>query len=113
MLAAIHAAGAMYVVIALDRTGCMSVPGLEITARAWHDQTIRDDTHWATVNAISRQIVESLHATGLAKAKLTRRDFRLVFEHWTCPLGELDLEPVHVRSEDLQAERDQWLAAQW
>jgi hypothetical protein len=100
-------------VIALDRMGCLSVEGLEVVATAWRGQLIKDDTHWKIVGAINRQVVDALLRVGLAKPELTDRDVRLILEQWTFPLVHLDLEEEKVKSEDLQAQRDRWLADQW
>ncbi len=100
-------------IIALDRMGCLSVQGLEVVASAWRGKVIEDDTLWTTIGTLNRQIVNEFYKAALAKTELTERDVRLILEQWTFPLTNVDLDSVTVKSEDLQAQRDRWLANQW
>jgi len=100
-------------VVALDRLGCLSMEGLKVVASAWHDQLIKDDTPWKIVAAINRQVVDASLRAGLSQPDLTDRDVRLILEQWTFPLIYLDLKEEKVKLNDLQAQRDRWLADQW
>ncbi len=110
---ALRPAMVIELIIALDRMGCLSVQGLEVVASAWRGKVIEDDTLWTTIGTLNRQIVNEFYKAALAKTELTERDVRLILEQWTFPLTNVDLDSVTVKSEDLQAQRDRWLANQW
>ncbi|MET7720676.1 hypothetical protein [Streptomyces mirabilis] len=99
--------------LALHRFGCTSEKGLEIIAKEWDGISLADDTHWVEVERVNRSILEKLHAAGLCSADLTQQDLRLALEHWTFPLGGLDLTAIKVTKTELLAERERWEASQW
>lgn len=99
--------------IALHRLGCTSEVGLTIIADEWKSVPLEDSTHWSVVEGINTAIFDKLNAAGLCSDDLTPSDVRLAREHWTFPLGSLELSEIKVTQADLQARRAKWLADQW
>lgn len=99
--------------LSLHRFGCTSEKGLKIIAKEWGGVAVEDDTHWSEIEAINKKILQQLDASGLCNNDLTQADVRLALEHWTFPLGGVDLTPIKVTVTELQDERDNWAANQW
>jgi hypothetical protein len=95
-------------IAAMDRLGCMSRPGLTAVAEAWQGQTIQDSTHWQEIVAINRSIVDGLFEKDLASDEATDDDACRLIDHWTFPLGELDISELKVSRAELQAEKERW-----
>lgn len=96
--------------LALHRLGCTNKQGLEIISKEWDGFCLDDGTHWVKVEAVNKRILSKLHTAGLCSDDLTRADVRLALEHWIFPLGDVDLSPIKVTRNELQAERERWTA---
>jgi hypothetical protein len=99
--------------LALHRYGCTSEKGLRIIAEQWTDVALTDNTHWSIVDGINRKILGKLEAANLRSVDLTDHDVHLALDHWTFPLGNLDLRPIKVAKTELLTERERWLQSQW
>jgi AbiV family abortive infection protein len=96
----------------LARLGCTTVEGIQISTAEWAGVSIDDATEWSVVEDINRRIIRQLIDRNLVAPDATSDDVRLVREHWTYPLTNLNLKTVKVPEQELHDRRDRWLADQ-
>jgi hypothetical protein len=106
-----HLAVPLDLVISLDRVGCTSREGLDVIATAWDGVVIEDSTHWQEARALNQQIARTLLDRGLNSPDADGNDVARVVDRWIFPITQLDLELVHVTTEELRADRARGLAA--
>lgn len=93
----------------LERLGAMTEPGLAITAEAWAQVKITDNTHWQEVVQVNHEVAAKLIGEGLGK-DATDADVKRVTGGWTFPLSDLDLSMIEVSRADLEAEQERLAA---
>lgn len=92
-------------VLALQRTGCMTRRGLDVIADVWERVTLDDETHWREASAANRRIVQRVLDGGLAAEIVTSKDVDRVIDRWGFPMASLDLSEDRVARSELEAER--------
>ncbi len=98
-------------IVAMHRMGLFARESLDVVSDAWSGVVLETDTHWVTVQARNRQILEALDARGRVPPEATPQDAGRVLDRWTFPLGTLELEERRVTVDDLQEMRERSLAS--
>lgn len=91
---------------AMERSGLLSLRGLELTAEAWRGAQIADSMSWPEVAGRSVGILRVLGAEGAHNPAFSAEDAELIRERWTFPMHGLDLSRLQVTEEELRKERD-------
>ena len=87
-----HELPVLDLIVAMHRVGLFGRESLAVIRDAWSGAVLETDTHWVTVQARNRQVLEALDANGLVPPGATPQDVGRVLNRWTFPLGTLELE---------------------
>jgi AbiV family abortive infection protein len=101
---------------ALRRSGLLSEPGLDLIAAEWTGVLMEPDTHWATIEGHTRNLVYAAVDQSLVDSAFTPADTRRIIHSWGFPLHSLDMTLVKVTKAELDAHRGagmESLAREW
>lgn len=90
----------------------MTRPGLDIVARRWRGVKVDRAMQWQRVAQINASILQDLDSAGLSD-KASQGDCHRLYDEWTFPMYGVDLFMIEVSDQQLEAQRDAWLGAQY